>query len=189
MASDLRDDETEELFGTPQYISPEQLIGMPGDNRSDIYSLGATLYHALSGRFPFIGTTPTQMARKHLTEPLIKLTQLIPEIPEPVSQLVEIMLAKRPQHRYPDAGELVADLERVRQGSVPMRQVARGSQEPIDLMSSEPFEDPVMPEPASATGTSAASTASARCSTTPRRPHAYRKNTTARPGWPQKPSN
>ena len=64
--TDIASDGTQELYGTPQYISPEQLLGYAGDNRSDIYSFGATLYHALTGRFPFQGSDPGDIAQRHL---------------------------------------------------------------------------------------------------------------------------
>ena len=101
--TDTAMDGSQELYGTPQYIAPEHLLGGPGDNRSDLYSLGATLYHALSGRFPFQGSSPVDIAQKHLTEPLRPLREICPDVPPALAQVVEVMLAKRACHRYADA--------------------------------------------------------------------------------------
>jgi len=140
IAGDVREESAEELFGTPQYISPEQLLGKPGNNRSDIYSLGATLYHAVTGQFPFNGDTATDIARAHLMEQLTPPSKAVPSIPKDVSQVIEAMLAKRPQHRYADAAELTQDLERLMRGEKPLRQVMPGSQTPIDLFGEEEKE-------------------------------------------------
>lgn len=121
----------EELHGTPQYISPEQLLGYPGNNLSDIYSLGATLYHALTGQFPFAGDNPADIAEKHLNESLLPPNALVPEIPAAVSIMVENMMAKRPADRYSSTAEFLADLTRVRSGEMPMREVAVTAQVPI----------------------------------------------------------
>ncbi len=131
IVTDVREN-VEELFGTPQYIAPEQLLGQSGDNRSDIYSLGATLYHALTGSFPYSGQNAADIARKHLVEPLRAPEEVVEDIPANVSQLVQIMLAKRPEHRYQDSGELCADIARVRQGEFPKRALPEGAQEPLE---------------------------------------------------------
>ena len=128
---DVRKEEHAALFGTPQYISPEQLLGEAGDNRSDIYSLGATLYHALTGHHAYTGTSAADIARKHLTEALPAPRERVPDIPAPVARLIEIMMAKRPEHRYTDAAELMADLARVRRGILPNRHLDPDSQVPI----------------------------------------------------------
>jgi len=130
--TEIASDGTQELYGTPQYIAPEHLLGSRGDNRSDVYSLGATLFHALTGRFPFEGPTAVDIAQKHLMEPLAPVRSLCPEVPARLAQVVEVMLAKRPKDRYPDAAALLADLETVRQGGEPAYHVAGGSQAPVD---------------------------------------------------------
>ena len=130
-------DGTRELYGTPQYIAPEQLLGFGGDNRSDIYSLGATLYHALTGEFPFAGTDPTDIAQKHLTDSLTPPVSLCSEVDTRLSRIVEIMLAKRPWHRYASAAELREDLKAVREGGEPRHPLAVEAQTPIDVSSDE----------------------------------------------------
>jgi predicted Ser/Thr protein kinase len=121
----------EEVMGTPQYISPEQLQGLALDNRSDIYSLGATLYHMLTGRFPYLGDNATEIAQKHLTTPLTPPHEVVKDIPEAVSTVVQIMMAKRPQHRYDNSTELARDLALLRAHQPPARALAPDAQKPL----------------------------------------------------------
>lgn len=110
VAGDIDDSESDEVMGTPQYISPEHLTGAPMDGRSDIYSLGATFYHFVTGRFAFEGKSAAEIAQKHLTEPLVPPNQVNPDVPECVSRIIEKMMAKDPIMRYQDAEALVDDL-------------------------------------------------------------------------------
>ena len=136
-----------EVHGTPQYISPEQLLGKRAQTGADIYSLGATFYHMLSGDFPYSGTSPVEIAGKHLTEPLRPLAEVAPDVPSPLAHVVEVMMAKRPAHRYRDAAELLEDLRRVGQGKAPVRQASPGAQVPIDLENAEDMEPGEAPVP------------------------------------------
>ena len=129
--SDLLNESQSSVMGTPEYISPERLQGQVADNRCDIYSLGATLYHALTGRLPYTGSNPIEIARRHLTDPLTPPRQIVPDLGEDVSRVVEIMMSKRPQHRYGSAAELAGDLERVRQGLPLSRGVHPDAQQPV----------------------------------------------------------
>jgi serine/threonine protein kinase len=119
VATDLEDSDSDEVMGTPQYISPEHLTGAPMDVRSDIYSLGATFYHLLTGRFPFEGRTATEIARKHLEAKLVPPNKINPNIPESVSLIIQKMMKKNIKDRYQDAEELVNDLRQVRRGKSP----------------------------------------------------------------------
>ena len=119
--TELHEDGSTELFGTPQYLAPELLSGATPNAASDIYSLGATLYHALSGRFPFIADTPEAIANLHATAPLIPLKEVAPDISEPISDLIDIMMAKSPEDRYQDYDELEKDIQRVVNGEMPFR--------------------------------------------------------------------
>ena len=120
--TELHEDGSTELYGTPQYIAPELLSGATPNAASDIYSLGATLYHALSGRFPFIADTPVSIANLHVTAPLVPLKDVAPDISEPVSRLVDIMMAKSPENRYQDYDVLEQDIQRVINGEMPILQ-------------------------------------------------------------------
>ena len=119
MAGEPDDADSDEIMGTPQYISPEHLTGAPMDCRSDIYSLGATFYHLITGKFPFEGENPTDIAKKHLEEPLTPPHMINPEISEAVSMVICKMMAKNVRNRYQDAQSLVDDLRMIRRGKFP----------------------------------------------------------------------
>lgn len=111
-AAELADvDEEDEVMGTPQYISPEQLLGRPMDVRGDIYSLGATFFHAVTGRFPFEGNSAGEIARMHLEAQLESAHDVNESVPPQVTEVIDRMMAKRPEDRYNDAAELVAALD------------------------------------------------------------------------------
>lgn len=105
------EEESEEIMGTPQYISPEQLIGSKTDVRTDIYSLGATWYHAITGVFPFDGDSPQEIARKHLEDTLVPPNEVNPSVPKTISVMICKMMAKHPDDRYADAEELIEDIK------------------------------------------------------------------------------
>ena len=131
-----------EVHGTPQYISPEQLLGRPAQSGADIYSLGATFYHMLSGDFPYSGSSAVGIAEKHLAEPLRPLSAVVPDVPAGLAQIVEVMMAKRPAHRYADVSELLVDLRRASKGESPLRQVHENSQDPIYADAVEDLDAP-----------------------------------------------
>lgn len=99
------------VMGTPHYISPEQASGMPVDHRSDIYSLGATLYHLLAGRPPFDGENAFSILHKQIHAEVRSLTQWNPGVPDAVCQMVYRMLAKHPDARYQTYGHLIRVLQ------------------------------------------------------------------------------
>jgi serine/threonine-protein kinase len=104
--------------GTAVYASPEQCLGKRLDAATDMYSLGATLYHILCGRFPFTGDSLQTIMNKHVNAPLIPPASLAPEIPKALSNAVEKMMAKRQTDRYESMGRLLADLELIQEGKV-----------------------------------------------------------------------
>src|SRR4030042_3752017 len=114
--------EAGKAFGTPYYISPEQIRGeIDTDARSDIYSLGATFYHMVTGKVPFDASNPAEVMRKHLKEPLIPPDHINTSLSAGVSEVIEIMMAKRRDDRYKDIDELLTDLEALRQGHPPLQ--------------------------------------------------------------------
>jgi serine/threonine-protein kinase len=96
-------------MGTTDYVAPEQLFGDPTDQRADIYNLGATLYHLLTGRPPFDGTTAAKMIAHHLSA-VPPAHEACADVPEALSAVVETMLAKDPADRYQTAAEVVQAL-------------------------------------------------------------------------------
>ncbi|MDP7161928.1 MAG: serine/threonine-protein kinase, partial [Phycisphaerae bacterium] len=101
-------------FGTPYYISPEQIRGdVDVDFRADIYSLGATLYHLMTGRVPFEAETPVGVMQKHLQEPLIPPDHISTNLSAGIGEVVEVMMAKNRNRRYKSTSDLLVDLEAV----------------------------------------------------------------------------
>jgi len=97
--------------GTPLYMPPEATRGEHLDARSDLYSLGATAYHLLAGRPPFLGSTHLQLMYKHEWHRPVPLRKLAPGVPPALCEIVHRLLAKRPSERYQSAAELIGALE------------------------------------------------------------------------------
>ena len=113
--------EAGKAYGTPYYIAPEQIRGkIDIDGRADIYGLGATLYHMLTGRVPFMAEDSADVMRKHLREKLIPPDHINTSLSAGVSEVVEIMMAKRKEDRYHDVEELLTDLHALRDGKPPV---------------------------------------------------------------------
>lgn len=114
-------------MGTPYYMSPEQVRGDETiDIRTDIYSLGATLYYALTGTMPFYGKTPMAVMDKHLNEPLEPPRQRNSAISMQMNRIICRMMEKEPEARYTRPKELVNDFEQLLPGDA--RQSTRISQ-------------------------------------------------------------
>jgi formylglycine-generating enzyme required for sulfatase activity len=101
------------VIGTPDYLAPEQALDPHAvDGRADLYSLGCTLYHLLTGRPPFPTGSLTEKLLKHLSEDPPPVQTLRPDVPLAVAAVVARLLAKRPTDRFQTAAELVASLAR-----------------------------------------------------------------------------
>ena len=101
-----------EIWGTPYYIAPEKVRRQRTDHRSDIYCLGGTLYHALAGRPPFDGEDAVAVVKARFAGPPEPLTQIRPDIPKEVADIVERMLQLEPGRRYPTYDSLLGDMRR-----------------------------------------------------------------------------
>ncbi len=102
---------TGQIVGTPSYMSPEQAQGGAVDARSDLYSLGATFYHLVTGKRCFEGNTPLSIVIKHIQEDPPEPHVVNAELPPSVSRVILKMMAKDPAKRYASAEELVKDLD------------------------------------------------------------------------------
>jgi serine/threonine protein kinase len=100
----------DEIWGTPYYVSPERLLREPEDIRSDIYSLGATLYHAMAGRPPFEAETAEEVARRHISDRSPPLRSFCPEAQEQTVFTLDKCLAKKPDARWGSYAELTSQL-------------------------------------------------------------------------------
>ncbi len=103
---------TSNVMGSVHYTSPEQARGGYSDEKSDIYSLGITMFEMLTGRVPFNGETTVAIAIKHIQEEMPSPREFVPEIPISVEQIVYKCCQKSPDRRYQSMGELIADLKR-----------------------------------------------------------------------------
>jgi tetratricopeptide (TPR) repeat protein/tRNA A-37 threonylcarbamoyl transferase component Bud32 len=112
IASPVSDATTRRASGTPEYMSPEQIEGLPFDVRLDIYALGCTAYEMLTGQPPFCRESTLEVVRAHLEDAPLPLTRAAakPEIPTALEQVVMRCIAKRPEDRYPSMADLEAAL-------------------------------------------------------------------------------
>jgi eukaryotic-like serine/threonine-protein kinase len=114
--------EAGKAYGTPYYISPEQIRGeVDIDFRADIYSLGATLYHLVTGRVPFQGSTPAAVMHMHLKEPLVPPDHINTSLSAGLGEVVEVMMAKERGHRYGSTSDMLLDLEAIAAGEPPLQ--------------------------------------------------------------------
>lgn len=98
-------------MGTPLYMSPEQIQGDAVDIRSDLYSLGVTLFHVLYGRTPFQGDTPLALAMQHVQGSLPRMEDLRASVPASLVQLLQRLLAKNPEDRFASPSEVLNFLQ------------------------------------------------------------------------------
>jgi eukaryotic-like serine/threonine-protein kinase len=115
--AEAAESEAGKAYGTPYYISPEQIRGdLDIDFRADIYSLGATMYHMLTGRPPFEAETPSAVMHKHLKQPLKPPDHVNAALSAGISEIIEVAMAKSRDERYASTEDLLEDLRLVRSG-------------------------------------------------------------------------
>jgi serine/threonine-protein kinase len=141
-------------FGTPYYISPEQIRGeVSVGPASDIYSLGATLYHMVTGAVPFEGKNPSAVMHKHLKAELVPPDHVNQKLSAGIAEVIETMMAKDPKARHQSCKDLLLDLRAIRQGkSPPIAHRDLGGASVADLLKAEAAAPVAMPEDRSATG-------------------------------------
>ena len=103
---------TQNAIGSVHYLSPEQARGGYSDEKSDIYSLGVTLYEMLTGKVPFVGDNTVSVALLHIQSEAVPVRELNPIVPISVEKIVQKCMQKKPERRYLSASELIADLKR-----------------------------------------------------------------------------
>lgn len=103
---------TSNVMGSVHYTSPEQARGGFSDEKSDIYSMGITMFEMLTGRVPFNGDTTVAIAIKHIQDPMPLLRDFVPEVPQSVENIVMKCTQKSPDRRYQNMSEMIADLKR-----------------------------------------------------------------------------
>jgi len=107
-------------YGTPYYISPEQIRGeLSIDGRADIYGLGATFYHMVVGKVPFEGKNPSSVMHKHLKQKLTPPDHANPRVSAITAQVIEMMMNKSRKQRYQTVADLIVDLDRIARGEPP----------------------------------------------------------------------
>lgn len=111
---DVNEKSKEGIVGSPFYVSPDSIQGRPLDQRSDIYSLGASFYHAFTGFPPFEGETAEEILLKHLNDELIPLKKRNPKVSNSLGKIIEKMMSKKPEERYQDYKEIIKDLKSLR---------------------------------------------------------------------------
>ena len=105
------DHKKEGIVGSPYYISPEAIDGRQLDVRSDIYSLGASFYHAFTGSPPFEGINAEEVLTKHLEQTLIPMKKKNPKVSPALGKIIEKMMEKTPEKRYQDYKSIIKELK------------------------------------------------------------------------------
>ena len=101
-----------EMVGTAYFMSPEQGLAGTVDSRADLYSVGATYFYILTGKYPFDGKSSIEVIHKHIGEPVPNIVLLRPDIPLWASRVIERLMRKKPEERYQTAGEVIEEFSK-----------------------------------------------------------------------------
>ncbi|RMG89417.1 MAG: serine/threonine protein kinase, partial [Chloroflexi bacterium] len=116
--SEATQQQQSQVWGTPQYFSPEQAAGEPATPASDVYAIGVILFELLTGRLPFEGESPTAIALKHIQERPPRVSEFNPTVPPQLELIIDKVLSKEPAGRYRTAGQLGRILSTYRERSL-----------------------------------------------------------------------
>ena len=164
LARGVEDKEAAEMeagkaYGTPYYISPEQIRGdVDIDFRADIYSLGATMYHLVTGHPPFEGDSPSAVMHKHLKQALVPADHVNTALSTGVGEIIDVSMAKKREERYQSTKDMLEDLKAVRRGENPtharravdldsLAQMEENSGGTIDITPENPQESSIWSQP------------------------------------------
>lgn len=136
------------MIGTPAYMSPEQGLGQPGDERSDIYALGVLFFQMATGRLPYDADTPLAVILKHVNEPIPESAIRDSEIPEAIHKVLLKSMAKDPEERYQTAHEMANDLR----AAIRVSNMETGAFIPSELLQDRPTPPPMRTMPVGSSG-------------------------------------
>jgi len=140
--------EAGKAFGTPYYISPEQVRGDTDvDFRADVYALGATLYHMVTGKVPFDGPNPSAVMHKHLKSTATPPDELNPKLTTGIAEVIEVCMAKDRNKRYANTADLLEDLEAVARGEAPLQARQRFDFDALASLEADAATDATQPMP------------------------------------------
>lgn len=117
LRGELKRENGNTIYGTPFYMSPEQIENSTIDHLSDIYSVGVTLFHLVTGIVPFNGLSPMEIMSKHLSEPIPSIKMYRNDVPEKLIQIIEKCMAKKREHRYQNARKVIKEIYGIRDES------------------------------------------------------------------------
>ncbi len=137
------------VFGTPHYMSPEQAAGTPVDHRTDVYALGVMLYEMASGKVPFDADNFMGILTQHMYKAPVPMRALVPEVDVPpgLDAIVLKSLTKKPEGRYANMDQVVAELEKLENGLMPDAVQELMARSGAFHVPSDYFRSPGMPEP------------------------------------------
>jgi serine/threonine-protein kinase len=131
--TDTSKTKTGTILGTPSFMSPEQLAGMPVDGRSDLFSLGVTFFQLLTGELPFVGESISSLMYKITNGDPRDILKIRPALPICVKAIINKALQKDPEKRYQTGAEFATALRRCQQNIIAQQMQATGNGKQVSL--------------------------------------------------------